>query len=465
MVVYEGLIANHNDIFHGQIEIDEKGIITRVIKEEQEFLPTAKKFKGECIIFPGFIDVHTHCREDSTGKEMHKEEYRTAANAALNGGIVHISAMPNTPNPLVNEEQLEWHENRIKKLNHPVDIQLYVGVGPGTRPLKRKMRYKVMTCKSVGPLMFRDKDELEETLRHYAGENVSFHVEDQPTITSNMHKQTHTERRPVECVETALAYVLKYIEKYDIEAKLCHWSTGGKSLEMIEDHRERMAIKNLGYNTIIEASPLHIIYDADILRLLPQLWPYVQMNPAIQPEEHRLAIINALWEGIIDMIALDHAPHTLDEKFKQFEVFKDKYPTLNNEKIYLQLLKEDPFLCTELACMDGTSGAPWLDTHALVAIHLMDNHGFDYNDIARICSYNPGKSLNGFLDSSYGKGFGMIAPGYQGSLTVLNMSKETTVERKNLQTKCGWSPLEGRTFSGAVEAVIIKGKDVTHQFS
>ena len=109
------------------------------------------------------------------------------------------------------------------------------------------------------------------------------------------------------------------------------------------------------------------------------------------------------------------------------------------------------------------SGAPWLDTYALVCILLMDKHHFSTQDICRISSYNPGIFVNPhlkrqFKNKSLGKGFGAIEKGYVGSLTVLNLKKETTVRRNSLKTKVGWSPLEGEKFKGAVEAVFVKGK-------
>ena len=94
----------------------------------------------------------------------------------------------------------------------------------------------------------------------------------------------------------------------------------------------------------------------------------------------------------------------------------------------------------------------------------MREHGFTPGDISRVTAYNPGKFINQFLPSVYGKGFGKIERGYQGSLTVINMDKPVTVTRDELQTKARWSPLEGRTFPGSIEAVIIRGEDVTGRF-
>lgn len=130
--------------------------------------------------------------------------------------------------------------------------------------------------------------------------------------------------------------------------------------------------------------------------------------------EHRAALIGGLRNGFIQFIATDHAPHTKDEKHAAFAKFSADYPGKSN------------------------------------------------TEIARAAAYYPGSFVNPHLKKQlpgkkFGKGFGQIKEGFIGSLTVLNMKKKTLVRRKDLKTKCGWSPLEGRTMPGSVEAVFVKG--------
>lgn len=435
-IIVEGNCANADQEFYGQIEIVD-GIITRVGKKLGK---ADYAFDDGHLIFPGMGDVHIHAREDEKGTQNYKEDYDTVTAAALNGGVVQVAAMPNTPQPLVTDERLAWHWNRCKGL--PVSFVHYAGIGPGTRPLKAHVPYKVYTGPSIGPLFFRSAQELRDTLRHYKGKPVSFHVEDYDILVKNEGRPTHDQRRPVACVETALRYVLQIIEEFNLDAKLCHWPCGDRSFDMIRRHRKR------GFKTTIEVSPLHLYFDTDILDEKPELWPYVQMNPALQGRHHRMQLIKALKEGFIDFLATDHAPHTLDEKFRNF----------GSEKEYLKLLTSDIARCRELSRRDGTSGTTQLDTYALLAAWLMKEHGFTPTDIARVACENPGNFANMF-HSGTGK-FGRIAPGYYGSLTVLNMRKPTTVTRGMLKTKSKWSPYEGITFPGSVAMVMVKGKPV-----
>lgn len=119
-------------------------------------------------------------------------------------------------------------------------------------------------------------------------------------------------------------------------------------------------------------------------------------------------------------------------------------------------------LYLDTCVQNGHSGAPWLDTYAVVCTWLMKEHGFTPQDIARVSAFNPGQFVNRYLKQQFtkknlGKGFGEIKKGFMGSLTVLNTKKTTYVERKHLKTKVGWSALEGRTMPGSVEAVFIGG--------
>lgn len=440
-IIVEGQCVHTDGVRFQQIDIDTKtGLITRVGNSLGK--PTYS-FSKTHLIFAGFGDVHIHAREDETGQQTYKEEYATAA--AVHGGVVHAACMPNTPFPLTTKEQLHWHQEKC--LSFPISFLHYVGVGPETLPLSISVPYKVFTGHSVGKLFFKNENELRDVLQHYRGQHVSFHVEDYDILEANKTARTHQQRRPIACVEKALTYVLAIIEDYNLKAKLCHWSVGGKSIEMIAAHRTK------GYNTTLEVSPLHLYFDADMLKTMPEMWPYVQMNPALQGKEHRQELLQLLKEGFIDYLATDHAPHTLAEKFKQFEPPKGNSMTC--EEYYLYLKDYDLAECQRLACLDSISGTPQLDTYALFTTWLMKEHGFSPENIALVCAENPGAFVNQFHTGN-GK-FGRIEQGYYGSFTVLDMNTSTIVKREALKTKCSWSPFEGVTFPGHVAMTIIKG--------
>jgi dihydroorotase len=459
-ITVAGMIATHDrKPFRGIVTIDQKtGLIKSVASVPARSAEADHIFSDDCLVFAGFGDIHIHAREDDTGRQNYKEEYATAADAALHGGVVHVTAMPNTPNPVVGREELAWHRNRVTEINHPVTIFNYIGIDSKTKPIGKPgdYFYKLYFGKSVGDLTVTYGSELDVILARYKRQHVSFHVEYEPIVQASALGKTHSDRRPVECVNEGLRILLPLIEKYKIRAKLCHWSTGGESFEMIADYRKR------GCDIVLEVSPLHLLFDTSMTDKDPSLWTKIQMNPAIQAPRHRAALIKGLKDGFIQFIATDHAPHTEDEKFSAFNKFSGAFHGKTNTEIAEAIRENDKALYLETCVQNNHSGAPWLDIYALVCSWLIREHRFSPQDIARVSAYMPGQFVNAFLrrqfpKKNFGKGFGKIEKGYVGSLTVLNTKKRTKIDRADLKTKVGWSALEGTTMPGAIEAVFIAG--------
>jgi dihydroorotase len=263
---------------------------------------------------------------------------------------------------------------------------------------------------SVGDLFFTTLEQLDATLAAYRGCDVSFHCEDPLLLESNKGAATHEQRRPPECEVSATRFALAMIEKYDLTGKLCHYSVG-EGLPLIREARRR------GLRVTCEVTPHHLYFDtADITEENRKL---MQMNPPLRETADRLAMLAALRDGTLDYLATDHAPHTLEEKAR------------------------------------GISGQPHLDTYGAFVTWLILKQGFRPEQVAAFCSDNPGRFVNPYTAP---KKFGRIEPGYVASFTVLNLGRPTTIRRENLRTKCGWSPFEGVTFPGSVEAVFLDGK-------
>ena len=151
---------NYDGQSRRRIEIDQNsGLITKISEPigVADFV-----FKDE-IIFPGFVDIHVHAREDVSHKEDYKEDFKTAGEAAINGGVVAFVEMPNNPIPPIDNVSYEAKRELIKKC--PIEVLLYAGIGPNTKPLSKKIPYKVFMGPSVGELFFNSKKELEELLK------------------------------------------------------------------------------------------------------------------------------------------------------------------------------------------------------------------------------------------------------------------------------------------------------------
>ncbi len=363
----------------------------------------------DCLIFPGMGDIHIHSRDDVSGKEIYKEDFRTVSAASINGGVTHVADMPNNPVAPIDDATYRAKQQHLASREIPVHVTLYAGIGPGTRPLSFPVPYKAYMGHSVGDLFFVTLQQLDETLANYRGCNVSFHCEDPELMEKHKGAPTHEQRRPAECEVSATRFALQMIEKYDLTGKLCHYSVG-EGLPLIRAARAK------GLRVTCEVTPHHLYYDETDITDANRGW--MQMNPPLRAHDDRLAMLAALRDGTLDYLATDHAPHTLEEKAK------------------------------------GISGQPHLDTYGPFVTWLMAKQGYTPEDVARVCSENPGKFVNPYVAP---KKFGRLEPGYTASITVLNLNKPITIERSQLKTKCGWSPFEGVTFPGSVEALYLEG--------
>ena len=406
-VIIQGTLADVDGVRRGQLRIHD-GRIAEVGIE----LGTADfQFGEECLIFAGMGDIHIHAREDVTGRQSHKETFATASAAAVHGGLVHVADMPNNPAAPVDQASYEAKEALLRQAALPVFFTLYAGIGPGTMPLPGKVPYKAYMGPSVGELFFSSLDQLEATLTHYRGCHVSFHCEDPVLLEQHRSAPTHQDRRPPQCELSATRFALAMIEKYQLHGKLCHYSVA-EGLPLIRQ------AKSKGLPVTAEVTPHHVFFDTAMLTDKNRVW--MQMNPPLRSPADRAAMLEALREGTCDYLATDHAPHTIAEKEA------------------------------------GTSGLPHLDTYVPFVTWLLGEQRFTPQRIAAVCSANPGTFVSQFTDEKYGR----LLPGHVGSLTVLNTQRPTTIRREELRTKCGWSPFEGITFPGSLEALFIRGQRV-----
>jgi dihydroorotase len=384
-------------------------------------------FNDDCLLFSGMGDIHIHAREDVTKKNTYKEDFESATNAALNGGVVHVADMPNNPIPPIDDDSY-FKKVELSK-HHRIPFLMYAGIGPFTNPLSYNVPYKAFMGPSIGELYFKSNDELENTIAKYRGLEVSFHCEDPVILEENKNAADHFSKRPVVAEILATEFALYLIEKYQLKGKLCHYSSGS-GLDSI------IAAKKRGVNVSAEVTPQHLFFSEEKIKkeFSQQDQTLFQMNPPIRFESDRIKLLNALRDGSIDYLATDHAPHSKEEKEK------------------------------------GMSGMPGLDTYGLFVTWLLIENQFDPKVIARICSENPGKFTNKFLSvlsqkfphyRKWGKGLGFIEPGFSASFTVLNLKKGHQFQASDMKSRAHWSPFIGFTFKGSVESVFLAGMKIS----
>jgi dihydroorotase len=385
--------------------------------------PVADVVLEDGLLFPGFVDLHVHAREDATQQWAYKETYISAAKAALAGGVTAFADMPNTPEPVVEDEGYT-KKHRLTRYSG-MDVLPYAGIGPGTRPLKQKAPYKLFMAKSIGDLCFSGEKELKETLEHYRGQQVSFHCEDPEILAASSGEEYHQDRRPAEAEIIAVEKAIELIREFELRGTLCHISTRG-AIELVRNARRKD-----GMNIAMEAAPHHLLLEdngdgitfPDCLPitddpehsqpLIPDGW--FQVNPPIREPMDRRAMLEAFSGGEFDFLATDHAPHTIKEK------------------------------------QEGMSGIPHLDSYGHWAGCLLES-GVKPQILALAASYRPGEFMAGF-----GYPGRELEAGGQACFTGLTRKMEQ-VSRDLSFSKAGWNPMEGRTVPWSIEFTVLKGR-------
>ncbi len=397
-LVLEGRLVLPEGVFRKQVKVSRvNGLVEEV--DKTIFAKRYFCFSDDTLIFPGFVDIHVHAREDSSGLQNYKEDFETVAAAALNGGVIALADMPNNPSAPIDERSYLEKKKLAEKSTIPLVV--YAGIGPNSRPLLQKAPYKAFLGPTAKKLSFNSLDALERKLRDYSEANVSFHCEHPGVMVANAQKEYHEDRQPREAEVEGIKLVLQMTRDYRLTTKICHVSTK-EGLELC------LEAKRAGLQVTLEVAPHHLYFDRTMLNESNR--KLLQVNPPLRDPEDREYLLCGLREGKIDYLASDHAPHTLEDKEK------------------------------------GVSGIPHLDTYGLFVSWLMGEHKISPQRIAQVCSYNPGKFVNEHL----GTKMGLIRTGYLGKFTTVNLSGTTAVAKENLKTKCGWSPFEGVIFPGRV---------------
>jgi dihydroorotase len=356
-----------------------------------------RRYLASTYIFPGFIDMHAHLREDSSGRWNYKEDFLSGTKSALAGGITMVCDMPNTPKPATSREEIAKKTGLAKK--GCVDVLLYAGVCKDNIDRLEYMAdlvagYKIFTCEStgVGGMDYGDIDRAVDAIKN-TGKPIVFHCEDPRHFSS---ASSYSESRPIEAELAAIKNVLEITRRHSVRAHITH-ITSGRSAALI-DH---------GRGETCDATPHHIYFNNT------QESERLRMNPPLRNEHDRLSLLEALRAGMIDALATDHAPHTPEEK------------------------------------MAGACGMPNLETYGAFVSWLI-SQGVSPEAIARATSYKPAQIL-GIPD------VGRIAQGYCANFTIVDMSKSSNIKGP-YHSKCNWSAFEGVTFPGRVVGVIINGK-------
>ena len=416
---FDLLVAGPEEESAGTIlKIAPNGTITPALFPElEEQIRSAKPVNATgCLIFPGLVDVHVHFRDPGF---TYKEDMETGAGAAAAGGVTSVVLMANTKPPVDNPETLAY----VLDKGRETGIRVYTCVNV-TKGMKGEELVDVAPLLKQGAVGMTDDGVplLDENLAREAmklsaelGVPISFHEEDPTYIENNginhgaasEHFQIGGSDREAEIslVRRDLALALETGAIINIQ----HISSK-ETVELIR----RAKFSKGGERIHAEATPHHFTLTEEAAIRCGTM---AKMNPPLREEADRLAIIEGIADGTIDIIATDHAPHSEEEKAKPIT--------------------------------EAPSGIIGLETALSLANESLVQAGhMDYEQVIRAMSVNPAKL--------YGLEAGFVREGGPADLVVFDPKKTWTPE--SFLSKSSNSPFLGKTLTGKVRTTICRGQ-------
>jgi dihydroorotase len=374
-------------------------------------------------LLPGLIDDQVHCREPGL---THKATLATESLAALCGGVTSFLDMPNTQPPTTDRAALA-EKKRIAAATCHVNYGFYLGAtNSNLEEIKRLTSadacgVKVFMGASTGNMLVDDPKTLEGIFAE-ARVQIAAHCEYSPLIWENEQRarerygeavpiELHPQIRSAEACYRSSSLAVELAKRHGARLHILHLTTA-RELELFTPGP--VAAKRI----TAEVCTHHLWFDESSYATLGTK---IKCNPAIKTAEDRAALRAAVLDDRIDVIATDHAPHTLEEKARGY--------------------------------FEAPSGLP-LVQHSLLM--LLDQHAqglFSLPKIVEKAAHNPAV-LFGIAER------GFVREGYFADLVAVDLTAVTRVDAEQVRYKCGWSPFEGTEFRGSVVLTVLNGVPV-----
>jgi dihydroorotase len=372
-------------------------------------------------LLPGVIDDHVHFREPGL---THKADIASESAAAAAGGVTSFMEMPNTVPQTVSIREWE-NKNSLGAERSVINYSFYIGATDTNIEELRRANpalvpaFKLFLGASTGNMLVSDSEALEAIFK--PGKiPVACHCEDEKIIRANstayreeygdtISPSFHPLIRSREACLSSSTAAVTLARRTGAKLHLLHLSTAEETELLIAG--DDPAMKQI----IGEACVHHLWFDDSAYTEKGNL---VKWNPPIRRQSDREALLKAVREGLIDIIATDHAPHTLEEKSAPYFSAPSGGPTIQHSLVMMLELCHRGELTPELV-------------------------------VKKMC-HNPA-IIFGITDR------GFIREGFKADLVLVDPASPHTVSRDNILYKCGWSPLEGTTFRSSVVTTMVNG--------
>jgi len=377
--------------------------------------------KGRYLI-PGVIDDQVHFREPGL---THKADMATESKAAVAGGVTSFMEMPNTSPQTTTIGELEMKYDRASLVSM-ANYSFYLGATNDNIEEIRKLDpgrncgVKVFMGSSTGNMLVDDRGSLEKIFAE-SPSLIATHCEDEATIRRNLDKQRsrygediplvlHPEIRSEEACYLSSSLAVELARKHGSRLHILHISTA-RELELFEQGTDFSKKRITG-----EVCVHHLWFDDSDYERKGTL---IKWNPAIKTANDRDSLLAGLLNDKLDVVATDHAPHTIEEKLSNY--------------------------------FGAPSGGPMVQHSLIVMLEMVHRKKMTLEKVVQKMCHAPAR-LFGI------KGRGFLEPGYRADMVLVDMDREWTVAHRNILYKCGWSPLEGETFHSEVTHTWVNGK-------
>lgn len=420
LLIKNAFVVNEGSITNASVLV-ENTTISKILPPNANVLADKIIDATGKYLFPGCIDDQVHFREPGL---THKGDLYTESKAAVAGGITSYMEMPNTIPNVFTQQLLEDKYKRAAEVSL-ANYSFFMGASNDnidevlkTNP-KNVCGVKIFMGSSTGNMLV-DNQETLENLFSKCKLLIATHCEDEQTVRNNSarYKEKYGEDVPIECHP-------------EIRSEEACFKSSSLAVELAKKHNTRLHVLHIStakelnlFDNTLPLKQKRITAEACIHHLWFNDADYktkgtlIKWNPAVKKETDRSAIFNAVLDNRIDVIATDHAPHTVEEKQQSY--FK------------------------------APSGGP-LVQHSLVA--MLEFYHQKKITLERIAE----KMAHAVADCFQIEKRGYIREGYFADIAIVDLDAPWMVDKSNLLYKCAWSPFEGTTFKSQVVYTIISG--------
>jgi len=424
-IKYDLVLKNGSVVLPEGIKTIDIGILNGSIKDIGNLSGSDTHDSIDCSglhVLPGVIDSQVHFREP--GLE-NKENLESGMLAAAAGGVTAVFEMPNT-NPLTITP--ETIEDKLKRASRVAwtDYAFYLGGTGRTGPNLGKWEnapgicgIKIFMGASTGDLLAASDEEVASVLSN-GKRVVAVHAEDQYIMEENMKTilgdshdvSLHCKWRSPESCLSATKRVVNIAKKYNRRVHVLHITTS-EEMDFLRKNKDTASVELLANHLTLHAPECY-----------ERLGTLAQQNPPIREKHHQDALWKALNDGTVDILASDHAPHTLEEK-------AEIYPK-------------------------SPSGTPGVQTLVPIMLNHVNEGRLTLERLVELWSYGP-ERIHGLVNK------GRIKKGYNADFTIVDLNKEITITNAQQKSKTGWTPFDGMKVKGWPIMTIIRGHIVMRE--